>query len=236
MSDLDFLLNFNVSIMDRFFKNREVVCGVVDKLPIIIRLDGVNFGKVLKDFEKPRDYRVHDALIEAGKELMRKFSSSYVLVISDEINVVLMNYLPYGGRVFKLITIASGLASSITSLKLKVNAYFDARVVKLEDFEEVIKYLMYRVRVGFNNYVLSVAFSKNIVSRKCIPKLKEVLKNLEGITIDWRSVGTLLIRERVVKEVFDKLRKVKTVTTRSVIRQEISIYFLRRLSQNFYSS
>ncbi len=107
---LNLLINVNLVELERDFDSR-VVTNVV-KPPIVVRLDGAGFGKALRDFNWPRDERVHRALIKAAVELMRAFSGEYALVISDEINVFLLSYVPFNGREYKLISSMAGLASA----------------------------------------------------------------------------------------------------------------------------
>lgn len=191
------IMNTNPKELERYFDNNVVVQYI--KPPIAIRLDGVGFGKKLKGYNWPRDSRVHEALLKAAEALMMVFSSDYALVISDEINLVLLNYIPYSGRDFKIISIASSIASSIVSRDLNKDLFFDARIVKLNnDCMDIKRYLMYRVRVGFNNYHIEIAQSMNLLPRGKTPHINEVLRLVGNVRVDWETVGTGLMWSRVV--------------------------------------
>ncbi len=200
------LIGLEIGKIHNKFKSREVVSDVV-RNPVVIRLDGVKFGKKLRDFERPRDRRVHNILIEAGIELMKYMGADIAHVVSDEINIVFLNYVPYGGRYFKLISTSSGIASSITSLRLGRELYFDSRIVEIYNPKEILEYLMYRARVGMNNYLSQLCYMNGIV-REYTPNIEELIlhtygkyRNIEN----WELFGTLLYKCEIVKRSIDKL-------------------------------
>jgi len=190
---LEYLTRVNPAKLQLYFRDREVANNSVVSGPIAIRLDGVNFGKVLKDFRKPRDVRVHDALINAGKVLMERFNALITYVASDEINLIL-NDVPYGGRVFKLVSVSASIASAHTSLSLGMPLYFDSRVVKLQGIGEAITYLIYRSRVCSNNYI-SQLFHNLTEGKRVTPPAKEMLAvimecgRLDKVS-DWEVLGS----------------------------------------------
>ena len=128
--------------MDRM-KQLEIYRDLIVKAPIVIRADGNNFHKlVLKcGFNKPFDRRFHIAMVETGKEVMKKtgYMISLTYVFSDELNYLFLkdSHLPYNGRVEKILTIIASYTSSIFQKNLnKIEKYldpiaFDARIVKL---------------------------------------------------------------------------------------------------------
>ncbi|MCG2880224.1 MAG: tRNA(His) guanylyltransferase Thg1 family protein [Vulcanisaeta sp.] len=197
------ILTLNPVELERDFDSR-VVTSIV-KPPLVVRLDGAGFGKALTGFTWPRDERVHRALINAARELMRVFAGDYALVISDELDVFLLNYVPYNGREYKLVSSMAGLASAIVSTSLGRVLYFDARVIPLKDAcMDAAKYLLYRVRVGFNNYHVEVAQRSGLIPPGSTPNITEVIKALGGPRITWESLGTCLVRARVELEGIDK--------------------------------
>ena len=146
------LIKVNPATLHEHFRLREVTPIERVEGPVAIRLDGVNFSKALKQFEKPRDLRVHEALLDAGKALTERFNALVTYITSDEINVVLDD-VPYGGRVFKLISVTASIASAHASLRLGIPIYFDSRVIKLKNLGEAVAYVIYRGRVCANNYI-----------------------------------------------------------------------------------
>lgn len=192
----DTLLNVDVVGLGKDFDSR-VVSSIVSP-PLVVRLDGASFGKALAGFTWPRDDTVHKALISAAKELMRRFSGDLALVISDELSVFLLSYVPFGGREFKLVSSMAGLASAVVSSALSRVLYFDARVIPLRDScNDILRYLLYRVRVGFNNYHVEIAQRGSLIPRNATPHINNVIKALGGAKLSWESLGTCLVRSRV---------------------------------------
>lgn len=217
---------FNLPSISTKFKEREVKLGTV-KEPIALRLDGVKFGKSLRDFREPRDEVVHKALIKGAKELLRRFNASMAYVVSDEVNLIIMNCLPYNGRVFKLISIASSILSAHVSLLLKRPLYFDSRIIKLSNIDEIKEYLYFRVRVGINNYI-SKLYHK-IKESRATPPTKDMLEyllntiNLVNNAKDWEIVGTCVFWDTISKKGFNPLTKKVVTTERRVIRETSNI-------------
>ncbi|WP_054856718.1 tRNA(His) guanylyltransferase Thg1 family protein [Vulcanisaeta sp. JCM 16159] len=227
MSNIDMvslLTSVNPVELERDFDSR-VVTSIV-KPPIVVRLDGAGFGKALRDFNWPRDERVHRALIKAAVELMRAFSGEYSLVISDEINVFLLSYVPFNGREYKLISSMAGLASAMVSNALGRVLYFDARVIPLNDnCRDVARYMLYRVRVGFNNYHIEIAQRSGVVPPESTPHIDEVVRALGGPRLTWESLGTCLARARVELEGIDRRsgERIKYVRKRIIERNPIDV-------------
>ncbi len=219
---------FNLPYMSAKFKEREVGLGIV-KEPIALRLDGVRFGKSLKGFKEPRDEIVHNALVESAKELLRRFNALMAYVISDEVNLIMVNYLPYGGRVFKLISTASSILSAHASLLLKRPLYFDSRIVKLNNVNEVKEYLYFRARVGINNYI-SKLYHK-VKELGITPPTKDMLNylmstiNLAEKANDWEIIGTCIFWDTILRKGFNPLTKEVVTTERRIIRETSDIEF-----------
>ena len=192
---LEYLTRVNPAKLQPYFRDREVASDKVILGPIAVRLDGVNFGKVLKNFRKPRDIRVHEALMGAGMALMERFNALVAYVASDEINLILKD-VPYSGRVFKLVSVSASIASAHTSLSLGKPLYFDSRVVKLEGIGEAITYLVYRSRVCSNNYI-SQLFHNLAENKQVTPSAREMLtaiiehRVLDRVS-DWEVLGSCI--------------------------------------------
>lgn len=215
------ILLVSPGVLSKFFEERVVVEKV--KSPIVIRLDGVGFGKALKD--KPlRDQFVHKALIEGCRKLMLFFNADFCHVVSDEVNLYMFKDLPYGGRVFKILSISSAILSSSVSLNLGRELYFDARIILLNKHSLAIPYLLYRARVGYNNYV-SKLYS-TLVSKE-LSKLNTMINNLASkgikIPLDWRSTGSCLFFDTIDKNGFNPITKESVVVKRRIVRYSDSI-------------
>ncbi len=196
------LLAVNVAALEDRFRQREA--RLAAEAPAVIRLDGVGFGRLGKaGFQAPRDPRVHAALVEAAKTILRRYGFYAAHVVSDEINIYVMKPpLPYSGRVEKLVSITASIAGAEVSVRLGTPLYFDSRIVPLEDPCEAIKYLWYRARIGYGNYARSLAKTLGVEPRPR-SKLAELLGELEALNAavgtDWRGVGTVVLWERYRK-------------------------------------
>lgn len=152
------LSGINIVFLEKIFRDLEVSGGIVGA-PLIIRLDGVRFGSRLDGFTSPRDEYVHKALVEAGAGLLKWFGADFIHVVSDEINVYMLRRIPYGGRFFKLVSISSGIASAVTSIKLSRTLFFDSRIIKLSSLDDAIKYYKYRARISSGNLLTQLCKS-----------------------------------------------------------------------------
>ena len=187
------------SALAEVFNDRVVLGGLVNGA-IVVRADGVGFGKALRKFASPRDESVHKALLAAAEDVMRRFSAAAAHVVSDEVNILLLSP-PYSGRVFKIVSVIASMLSARVSLELNTPLYFDARVLGLKSAKEFVPYTLYRVRVGVNNFVSKLyhgALPKNVT-----PKLEEMVRVLKSRLVKWPAWacgGTLISWSLAIKE------------------------------------
>lgn len=189
MDLLAVLLSLSPKALERRYREREAFCETA-RPPVAVRLDGVGFGKRLRDFPGPRSALVHSALVETARSLASTHGADYAHVVSDEINLLFLESVPYGGRTFKLITVLASHAAAEMTARLARPLHFDARAVKLEDRCDAARYVLYRARVGLNNYVIQLAKARGIV-KEHTPHLADLLKEVEvgDYQLAW---GTLL--------------------------------------------
>lgn len=221
---LNELVKLNVSKLDKYYKNKEVEVEDRIRVPLIIRLDGVKFGKNLREFRFPRDIQVHNALIYGLKQLMKKLNGHYGYVTSDEVNLLIMKILPHAGKYEKIISISASALSAYVSQKLNLPLYFDSRILKVDSQEDIFNYFIYRMRVGLNNYISSI-YHKLIKSNKT-PKLIDMLNTLQKHNIylekidEWEYLGSCVIWEKFIKKGFNPIIK-KVVYAN---RRKLSVY------------
>jgi len=213
----------NPAPLSKLFKQREITGGILTP-PVVVRADGVGFGKALKEgFVWPRDRVVHEALIYAAEKLMRRYSASAAYIVSDEVSI-LFRTLPYSGRLFKVVSVAASIISSNVSLKLNRPLYFDARAIQLTSVEEFIPYVIFRARVGLNNYVSSLYHRVDKNYRRT-PQLPQMLKHVKEIVKahdSWECCGTILHWGTRVKEGVNKCTgEHVTVVRRAIVRKNV---------------
>ena len=204
------IIGLNPSALEKKFKAREIYQGYRVEPPLALRLDGVGWGRRLRDkYEWPRDERVHRALVAAAVRLLEEFNACCGLVVSDEVSIIISNEPPYGGRVEKLVSISAGLVSATISRVLGEELYVDSRIVKLYSADDAAEYLLHRIRVGFNNYVSSIYHSMVPGEKGRTPSLTEMLQKLVKIETPpslwepWRLLGTCIARTQSLRVLDD---------------------------------
>jgi hypothetical protein len=144
--------------------------------------------------------------------------------VSDEVNLYLFNHIPYSGREFKIVSIASSILSAATPLALGKELYFDARVIELGRPGLALAYYLYRARVGLNNYVSKLY--TGLVSKET-KRLGEMLEELRmrgvGVSMGWRSTGTCIYTDLAEKVGFNPLTSEKVIVMRRVTRYSGSV-------------
>ncbi len=188
------LLRVNPAVLEEKYRPRELSSRVL--APFIVRLDGVGFGKALHGFNEPRDIRVHSALLSATYTLISRYSFLGAYVVSDEVNVVVYPQTPYNGRTEKILSIFSSILSSKTSTILKRTLFFDARIIVVHSIKDIVKYLLFRARVGLGNYIGSIARRRNLWVKQR-PSLREQVSFLVENNIispldlaSWKALGS----------------------------------------------
>jgi len=197
------LLSLNISRLTREFREREKPSERV-RPPYVIRLDGVGFGKRLREFRAPRDEAVHRALVDAAEELMKWFCSPYAYVASDEINIIVVSEV-YASRTMKIVSVSAAIASSIVSLRLGKELFFDSRVTELDSVEQAYHYIATRMRICFGNLLTTLCRDLGCAGERLERKI-EILRDhrvLDGLE-DWMLWGTCIYPESFVKEAIDR--------------------------------
>ncbi len=223
---IESLASIPITLLERKFRGREVGSEKLQP-PLIVRLDGVGFSARLKGFRQPRDPRVHSALVEAAANLVKWFNADYAHVASDEINVYLLakREIHYSGRLFKIASIAAGIASSTVSLILGRQLFFDARPVILKDAIEAIDYYNYRSRVALGNLLTKICVAYQCENLHLLEKAKllssrNALKGLE----EWMLTGTCLFWSKTRREAVDRKTGRRVVVERRVLSTSSNYY------------
>jgi tRNA(His) 5'-end guanylyltransferase len=205
--------------------------------PLIVRLDGNNFQRLIAkcDFKKPFDKDFHEIMIKTAKKILTKtsFHASLAHVASDELSFFYPkdSCLPYKGRVEKLISLLAAYTTSCfqTHLIKKVNykdpISFDARIVKVKNFEEVFEYYCWRAFNAYRNCLNS--YAKLYLKRSEIigKKSKELIQKLKtkGIFIkklpNWQKYGSFLFWELEKKEGLDR----RTMSKKLFFRKKLKV-------------
>lgn len=194
--------NKNNALGDRM-KKYEVVTRthLIPKLYTIIRLDGKAFHTYTKQFKKPFDDVLINAMDETANYLCSNIQGAkFAYVQSDEITIFISDMdsleqqMWFDGEVQKIVSIAASMASAkfnhiMTVNKLQHNidiqsvinmklAEFDARVFQVPTVDELINCFIWRQQDCIRNSISSVAqyrFSAKELHKKSTKDMKQML-------------------------------------------------------------
>jgi len=192
------------------FRGWEIYSRETVKAPIIVRMDGRGFHGVADEcrMERPFDDRFHKSMIETAKALMMEagFNISVAHTASDEISLLFLSdsHVPFNGRIEKILSILPSYASSFLQNRLRRHfsyekpVSFDARIVKVNDHWEILKYFRWRCLNAFRNFLN--AYANKIIGREETFKMKghEIVRELRmrgfdvGEAPKWQRYGTLI--------------------------------------------
>ncbi len=186
------------------FKEREEFSKLRVDREIVVRMDGVKFGKFTEEFGSLRDPKVHGALVEAAKLILRTYSCDEAYVSSDEVNAF-CKAPPFGGRIEKIDSVLPSFLGAHFSLKVGKAAWFDSRVILVGE-DEWRKYVAWRLKVTLCNYA----------SKKTGLPCREALERVE---LEDYAFGTLITREKYLKEAVNPLTGEKVLVERRRLRE-----------------
>jgi tRNA(His) 5'-end guanylyltransferase len=209
---------------------REIKTPISSKL--IVRVDGRNFHQLSKvlNLKKPYDKEFIKSMVKVGKDIFKEFSPLFIYTFSDEINILFEN-IPFNGRIEKINSVLSSLASSSLTYSL-LNNYslskneernlenlipisFDSRIIPITN-EQVCSYFKWRQDEAFRNFVNSYGHWA-LKEKYGGEKLKEKLNGF--------SIGD--IHEYLFKE-----KNINLSTLPSLERRGIGIYKIQIKSKN----
>ena len=130
---------------------------------VIVRLDGRAFHKLAKDLDliKPYDENFYQVMAKVCEDLFKEFSPSFVYTFSDEISL-LLNNIPFDGRIEKINSVMAGFASSSFVIHYDVDfkkpPAFDSRIIPIND-DDILDYFRWRQDESWTNCVNSHGIS-----------------------------------------------------------------------------
>jgi len=213
---------------------------LVDRLPIIVRLDGNSFSKFTSKFEKPFDQIFTEAMWSATKAVLNYCSGAQVgYTQSDEITILLTNDMtletqPFlGNRIGKLCSLLASTCSVEFNKYMfearkdvpLTSAIFDCRVFIVPP-AEVNNVFLWRQQDAFKNCVSTVAHYGLIdkYGRKTAQRMlykqnnsqqqeiifKELGINMNDYPTKWKR-GSCIVKEKVYTPIEDLLSPEKII-------------------------
>jgi len=206
----------------------------------VVRVDGRSFSRLTEaHFEKPFDARFHEAMVAVSRALLEELNGIYAYTESDEVSFLLpREWRMFGGRVEKIVSVASGLASSVFTHHSGVPAHFDARLWLGPTDTSVVDYFRWRqadaLRCSLNGWCYWTLRKTGQTKRKATAALegstfeeKRALLAEHGITLadlpGWQRQGVGVFEETYERVGFNpKLQQeVRAVRRRLRVEQEL---------------
>ncbi len=213
----------NDSLGDRMKRYERTTKNVLtNRMPVIIRLDGVHFHTFTKGFEKPFDMVLVKTMQETMEYLCRSIQNCVLgYTQSDEITLVLCDYKTlktspwFDNEVQKICSVASSMASMVFNKMFAVNieegnvnyfqkqkykqalqtgAFFDARAFNVP-VDDVTNCVLWRQNDATRNSIQSVGqanFSQKQLHCKSCNEIQDMLFTEKGI--NWNDLPTILKR------------------------------------------
>ncbi|GAA5818222.1 MAG: guanylyltransferase [Methanobrevibacter sp. CfCl-M3] len=172
---------------------------------LILRLDGRSFHSLSKklNLKTPFDYEFTSLMAKAGLDIFKEFSPLFIYTFSDEVSI-LFNYIPFSGRIEKLNSVFSSLASSSLTLSIKNSdrydddydlfpIAFDSRTIPVSD-NEIFNYFKWRQDEAYRNciniygyWALKEKYENDELKKKLngfkSPEIHEYLFRKKGINL-----------------------------------------------------
>ena len=188
------------------------------KIPVIIRLDGKAFHTFTKQFKKPFDEQLINAMQETTKYLVENIQGCVMgYTQSDEITLILLDTLSekteswFNNNLQKMVSVSASMCTAYFNKVLNHDtlALFDSRAFQIP-LEDVPNNLVWRSRDCYKNAISSVAqcfYSHKQLQNKSTLERLVMIKDKYNFK-DYELYGTLFYKkpfENTVK--IEKLHK-----------------------------
>lgn len=208
---------------------------------IIVRLDGRSFHSFARkmNLTKPYDDNFYKVMVEVSKELFKEFSPLFIYTFSDEISI-LLDKIPFNGRVEKINSIMASFTSSSFSINYNEEfpkaIAFDSRIIPIND-NVIYDYFKWRQDEAWRNCVngYGVHFLKSKYSSKTanekingldLSDIHELLFkngiNLNDVEI-WKKRGIGVYRKNKEIKGYNKKEKKEQISYRSFIHVDCNL-------------
>ena len=189
--------------------------------PVIVRLDGKNFKRITKNFDKPFDASFRGTMAQLAKQLAITSGATMAYTQSDEITLVLskrreQSSIWFDGKYNKIVSLSASYASvwfgEIANElglyeKLPANdpVVFDSRAFMVPSKMDAVKALIQRQQDCVRNSVSMAA--RNYFSHKELhgKSISDRITMLKEIGVDWDEYssafkyGIFIRKERVIQ-------------------------------------
>ena len=175
---------------------------LMNRTPVIIRLDGKAFSTYTRGLEKPFDSSLNIAMVKTMQKLCESMQGSVLgYTQSDEISILLQDWATfetdawYDNKIQKMVSVAASIATATFNAVYKhpvkeTLALFDARVFNIP-FEEVTNAFLWRQQDAVRNSINSLAqanFPHEDLQGLNVSQVQDKLMLEKGI--NWNDVET----------------------------------------------
>lgn len=208
---------------------------------IIVRLDGRSFHTLARDLNltKPYDVDFYKAIAEVSKDMFNEFSPLFIYAFSDEISI-LLNDVPFNGRVEKINSVLASFASSSFvmhfSKDFKKPVAFDSRIIPIAN-DDIVNYFKWRQDEAWRNCVngygihfLKSKYSNNEANDKIKGLKSSDIHELlfqNGINLNdvetWKKRGIGIYRKNKKVSGFNKKENKTQVSYRNYLYVDLDI-------------
>jgi tRNA(His) 5'-end guanylyltransferase len=179
------------------------------RTPVIVRVDGRAFHTFTKNFKRPFDQKLSDAMVDAAFHLIDEMQGCKLAYVqSDEASFVLTDYdsletqgwFDYNKSKIESLSAALMSVHFNNALGMGTKAVFDARAFNIPE-SEVVNYFLWRAQDWHRNSVTMYAqafFSHSQLQGKSIADMHEMLHGIGrnwANCEEWEKNGTFLTRE-----------------------------------------
>lgn len=163
-------------------------------LPVCARLDGKCFSNFTKNYDRPFDWRIIDAMCLTTQYLVEETNALVGYTQSDEITLIwysgnIKSQIFFDGKLQKMISVLASMATGIFNGEVDKSghrrAVFDCRVWQVPNLVEACNVLLWREKDAIRNSVSMLAhehFSKKQLFKK---SKREQLNMLESEGVIW---------------------------------------------------
>lgn len=211
-------------------------------IPLIIRLDGRSFSKYTKNFNRPFDDSMSDAMFETTKMLVKESNALLGYTQSDEITLVLhatdpKSELLFAGKEYKILSVLPSMASvtfymAIKGMKDNLGESlsekfpsFDCRAFSVPSKIEAWNSVLWRVQDAVRNSVSGLAhhhFSHKSLQGKKQNDMIEMLmeeKGIKWVDLPSKYKEGRFVRTEKVEKMSDEYGPQPVLTVRSVMTE-----------------
>lgn len=179
------------------YESLETGARFMPYLPIYVRIDGRNFSKFTRYFERPFDREFSEAMQETTRHIVLETNAVAAYTQSDEINLLMMqntmhSQMYFGGKKFKIISVLAAQASVFFNSLCKPEwlennplPTFDCRAFQLPNRTEAANAFLWREQDASKNAISMAArsmFPHKQLQGKSSQEMKEMMFHEHGVT------------------------------------------------------